>query len=120
LVKLDNIFKFTYEDVIQKVKSIDVFWFNQRRFPAYVFEIEHTTDFRNALLKFLELQDFNVQMNIVSFKERKEEFLNKIKFSAFEPIKQRIRFITYEQVAQWYRKSYEQMLTESKIIGGKL
>ena len=119
LVKLDNIFKFTYEDVIQKVKFIDVFWFNQRRFPAYVFEIEHSTDFKNALLKFLELQDFNVKMNIVSSKEREKEFLDKSKFSAFEPIKQRIRFITYEQVAEWYRKSYEHMLAESKIIGGE-
>lgn len=120
LVSLDNIFKFTYEDVIQKVQSIDVFWFNERRFPAYVFEIEHSTDFRNALLKLLELQDFNIQMYITSYKERKREFLSKMDFSGFEPIKGKIHFMTYEDVSQWHAKSYELKLTESKIFGGEL
>jgi len=119
LVNLNNIFKFTYEDVIQKVQSIDVFWFNERRFPAYVFEIEHSTDFKNALLKFLELQDFNVQMYIASYKEREREFLSKSELSGFKPIKGKTHFITYEDVSQWHAKSYELMLTESKILGGE-
>ena len=76
LVNLEDIFKFTYKDIIQRIQSIDVFWFNERRFPAYIFEIEHSTDFKNALLKFLELQDFNVQMYIVSvLVKHKLEFL---------------------------------------------
>jgi len=120
LVKLNSIFKFTYEGVIQKVQSIDVFWFNQRRFPAYVFEIEHSTDFKNALLRFSELQDFNVQMYIASYKEREREFLSKSEFSGFKPIKGKTHFITYEEVSQWHAKSYELMLTESKILGGEL
>lgn len=120
LINLNDIFKFTYEDVIQKVQSIDVFWFNERKFPAHIFEIEHSTDFKNALLKFLELQDFNVQMYIASYKERQREFLSKIAFSALEPIREKIRFISYEEVSQWHAKTYELMLTEGKIFGGKL
>ncbi len=116
LVNLDNIFKFTYEDVIQKVQSIDVFWFNERRFPAHIFEIEHSTDFKNALLKYMELQDFNVQMYIVSHQERKREFLSKIEFLGFAPIKGKTHFVTYEEVSQWHAKSYELMLTEKKIF----
>lgn len=119
LVSLNEIFKFTYEDVIQKVQSIDVFWFNERKFPTHIFEIEHSTDFKNALLKFLELQDFNIQMYIVSYNGRRREFMCKMEFSAFEPIKTRTRFVSYEEVSQWYAKSYELMLTESKILGGK-
>jgi len=120
LVSLEDILRFTYEDVIQKIKSIDVFWFNERRFPAFVFEIEHSTDFKNALLKFLEFQDFNLQMYVVSYKERKNEFQSKLKFTSFEPIEERVRFITYEEVSQWYAKSYELMLAEKKIYGGQL
>ncbi|MEW6409238.1 MAG: hypothetical protein AB1488_03885 [Nitrospirota bacterium] len=119
LVNLNDIFKFTYEDVIQKVQSIDVFWFNERKFPAHIFEIEYSTDFKNALLKFLELQDFNVQMYIASYKERQREFLSKIEFSGFKPIKGKTHFISYEEVSQWHAKSYELMLTESKILGGE-
>jgi len=120
LVTLEDIFKFTYEDIIQRVQSIDVFWFNERRFPSSIFEIEHTTDFKNALLKFLELQDFNVKMYIVSYKEREEEFLSKIELSAFKPIKEKTKFIDYERISQWHTKTYELMLTESKIIGAEL
>lgn len=119
IVGVNTIFKFTYEHLIQKVQSIDVFWFNERRFPAYVFEIEHSTDFKNALLKFLELQDFNVQMYIISYKERQREFLSKMDFSSFEPIKEKTHFITYEAVSQWHEKSYELMIAESKILRGE-
>lgn len=120
LVSLDDIFKFTYGDVIQKVQSIDIFWFNERKFPAHIFEIEHSTDFRDALLRFVELQDFNVQMYIVSYKERQGEFLSRIKFTGFKPIEEKTRFINYEEVSQWHARSYELMLTESKIFGGEL
>jgi hypothetical protein len=117
LVNLEDIFKFTYEDIIQRVQSIDVFWFNERRFPSSIFEIEHTTDFKNALLKFLELQDFNVQMYIVSYKERQKEFLSKIELSAFKPIKRKTKFIDYEGVSKWHELAYKLRLTESGIIG---
>ncbi len=120
LVNLEDIFKFTYEDIIQRVQSIDVFWFNERRFPSSIFEIEHTMDFKNALLKFSELQDFNIQMYIVSFRERQKEFLSKIELSGFKPIKEKANFISYEEVSQWHAKTYELMLTESKIFGDKL
>jgi hypothetical protein len=120
LVTLEDIFKFTYEDIIQRVQSIDVFWFNERRFPSFIFEIEHTTDFKNALLKFLELQDFNIKMYIVSYKERHKEFLSKIELSPFKPIKGKTKFIDYERISQWHTKTYELMLTESKIIGAEL
>lgn len=119
IVTLDTIFKFTHEDVLQKVHSIDVFWFNERRFPASVFEIEHSTDFKNALLKFLELQDFNTQMYITSYKERQRDFLSKLDFSSFDPIKKKVHFVSYEEVAQWHTKSYELKQVEGKILGGE-
>ena len=119
IVELKNIFKFTYDDIIQRTKSIDVFWFNERRFPSCVFEVEHTTDFKNALLKFLELQDFNVNMHIISSGARKKEFIAKIDFTSFRHIKNKVKFLPYEYVSQWYAKSYELMLTESKILEEK-
>jgi len=115
IVDLKNIFNFTYDNLIQKVKSIDVTWFNERKFPDSIFEIEHTTDFKNGLLKFLELQDFKVMMYIVSPEARKKEFLNKIDSATFEPIKKTIKFLTYENVAKWHSNLSELMLIESNI-----
>ena len=115
IIDLKRIYKFAYHELVQKVKFIDVFWFNERRFPASIFEVEHTTDFKNGLLKFLELQDFNTKMYIVSSKTRKKEFLNKIEFICFKPIKQRVKFLDYEYVSQWHSKTTELMLIENKI-----
>jgi len=112
---LDTILEFTYRDIIRRVQSIDVFWFNDRRFPSCVFEIEHSTDFKNALLKFLELQDFNVQMYVVSPKQRQREFSYIRNFSSFDPIKERVKFVSYEEVAQWHARVFELKLIESKI-----
>jgi len=117
IVSINSIYRFTYEDVIQKIQSIDVFWFNERRFPDSIFEIEHSTDFKSSLLKFLELQDFSVQMYIISNKKRQREFFSKINFIGFKPIKNRAKFIAFEEVSRWHSKSYELMLTESKIYG---
>ncbi|MCP2604778.1 hypothetical protein NLC29_01310 [Candidatus Aminicenantes bacterium AH-873-B07] len=116
IINLKTIYRFTYDDVLEKIKSIDVFWFNERKFPSFIFEIEHTTDFKNALLKFLELQDFNTKMFIVSYKARKKDFLSKIDFTSFRPIRNKVKFLSYEEVSQWHAKSYELILTEKKII----
>ena len=117
IVDLKTIYKFTYDDLIQKIKSMDVLWFNERKFPTSIFEVEHTTDFKNGLLKFLELQDFNVKMYIVSSHVRKREFLNKIEFTSFKLIKNSVKFLNYENVSQWHSRSSELMLIESKIRG---
>ncbi len=119
IVSINSICRFTYEDVIQKIQSIDVLWFNERRFPDSIFEIEYSTDFKNSLLKFLELQDFSIQMYIISDKKREREFFSKINFIGFKPIKNRTRFIAFEEVSRWHSKSYELMLTESKIYRGR-
>ncbi len=116
LVDVKSILRFTYDDVIQKIKSIDVLWFNERKFPSFIFEVEHSTDFKSAMLKFLELQDFDIRMHIVSFGERRREFLAKVDFAGFKPIRNRIKFLTYEQVSQWHAKSYELRLAESRIM----
>uniref|UniRef100_A0A7V1EH56 HTH HARE-type domain-containing protein n=1 Tax=candidate division WOR-3 bacterium TaxID=2052148 RepID=A0A7V1EH56_UNCW3 len=115
VIKLKTMLEFTYNSVLEKVKSIDVWWFNERNFPAYVFEIEHTSDFRNALIKFLELQDFNARTVIVSSEKRKNEFVSRIKFTSFAPIKDRVIYMTYDYISQWHSKLNELIVTE-KII----
>ena len=107
---------FTYEEILRRIKSIDVMWINERNFPSHVFEVEHTTDFKSSLLKFLELQDFNINMNIVSSSAREKEFYNKINFTGFQPIKNRVNFLNYEKISRWYYKSYELMMAEKNLV----
>ncbi len=63
---LKEFYQFTNEDILSNVSTIDVCWFNERKFPNSVFEVEYTTDINNSLRKFLYLQDFNTEFQIVA------------------------------------------------------
>lgn len=89
---------FTYDYLLRKARTIDVIWFNEREMPSDFYEVEHTTDIKNSLSKFYELQDFFSKFYIVADLCRKEEFYDKINASMFNNIKARVQFIDYERV----------------------
>lgn len=105
--KIDSILEFSYPEIINRAKTIDVIWFNDRKMPFSFFEVEHTTDIQNSILKFYDLQDFYSNFYIVSSQIRKREFDLKIEFSAFKEIKNRIKFINYDFVSNLHSKSFE-------------
>lgn len=90
---------FTYDSLLRKAKTVDVVWFNEREMPSHFYEIELTTDIKNSLTKFYELQDFYSKFYIVAAKHREPEFIDKLNASIFSSIKKRVEFLDYEQVA---------------------
>jgi len=103
LATLSEIPPFTYENIINEtVRFFDVIWFNKRKFPLKIFEVEHSTDFRDAFVKFMELQDIRAIFCCVSFKDRKEKFKKELSKNAFEPLINRCEFASYEEVENDY------------------
>ena len=94
--------QFTYDELLRKARTIDVIWFNERRMPSGFYEVEHTTDIKNSLSKFYELQDFHASFHIVADKSRKKEFEDKLSVSMFAPIKDRVVFWDYDKVVGLY------------------
>ena len=90
--------QFTYDYLLRKARTVDVIWFNEREMPSEFYEVEHTTDIKNSLSKFYELQDFFSKFYIVADLCRKEEFYDKINASMFNNIKSRVQFIDYDRV----------------------
>lgn len=111
LSTLDKIPKVSYQNLVQRSSTIDAIWFNEKVMPHSFFEIEHSTDIQNSLLKFNDLQDFNSRMFIVADKRRKEEFENKRNYAAFKDIKSRVEFLNYENLT----KQYEQIIESTKL-----
>jgi hypothetical protein len=89
---------FTYESLLKRARTIVVIWFNERAMPSAFYEVEHTTDIKNSLSKFFELQDFYAGFYIVADKHRHKEYEDKLRTSMFAPLINRISFINYEQV----------------------
>lgn len=102
IADLITIPQFTFEKLLRKARTVDVIWFNKRNMPTHFYEVEHTTDMKNSLSKFYELQDFFSSFFIVADQYRENEFKDKISASIFYEIKDRVRFITYEKVASFY------------------
>lgn len=106
LATLQKVPNFTYQHIIdESVTFADVIWFNERQFPQVIFEVEHSTDFRDAFIKFMELQDFQTRFYCVSAKERFDKFERERSKTAFIPIQERVRFLTYEQVQNDYERA---------------
>jgi hypothetical protein len=104
---LRTFYDFTYAHLVKRAITIDVTWFNERNYPHSFFEIEHTTDIQNSLLKFADMQDFYVKLFIVSAVDRKNEFQRIIGYSAFRDIQDRVHFIDYDYVSQLHTKTFE-------------
>jgi hypothetical protein len=113
---LSNIYEFTFADVLRKAQSIDVVWFNTRRYPNSFFEIEHSTDIYNSLLKFVEFQDFKINFYIVADNQRRAEYESKISGSAFTPIKASIKFWDYDSVVDLHTKATASNLAEQALL----
>ena len=109
---LKDIPQFTYNEIVQRCSTVDVTWFNERLLPHSLFEVEHSTDFQNSLIKFSDLQDFYARMIIVADDHRKREFTQKMQSSVFRKISNRVNFLDYESLV----KQYEMELLKSSQV----
>jgi hypothetical protein len=107
---LDFLPPFSFPDIVQRSSTIDVIWFNDRKMPHSFFEVEHSTDIQNSLLKFNDLQDFSARMIIVADRVRKTEYEKKIKYSSFMNLQEnkRVQFLDYEGLNKQYEHIIEQ------------
>ena len=108
---------YSYPQIVKRSSTIDVIWFNDRHMPHSFFEVEHSTDIQNSLLKFNDLQDFSARMFIVADAKRRQEFNTKLGYSAFENLfhEQRVKFIDYDSLEQQYEQEFEKQKFEFVI-----
>jgi hypothetical protein len=104
---------YSYPKTVQRSSTIDVIWLNERGMPHSFFEVEHSTDIQNSLLKFNDLQDFYSRMVIVANSKRKDEYLNKLNYSSFKNLlnSNRVSFMDYEAL----NKQYESIIEQQKF-----
>ena len=77
--------------------------------PDSFFEVEHSTDIQNSLMKFYDLQDFYTRMFIVADERRHEEYNKKLGYSSFAKMKndKRVEFLSYDELERQYRQTIE-------------
>jgi len=115
IATVKEFYAFSYQRITKKAQTVDVVWFNKRKRPDSLFEVEHTTDMIHSLLKFVDLQDFHVKFYIVAQKTREREFKSKLPHNAFSVLFKRVQFVSYEMVSNWHTKTYELTTLEEKF-----
>jgi hypothetical protein len=93
---------FSHDSLVRRSSTIDVLWFNQRLMPDSMFEVEHSTDIQNSLVKFDDLQDFHARMIIVADERRRVEYQQKVDRSALAAIRDRVKFLGYDSLVRQY------------------
>lgn len=94
--------EFSYQEITNRAKTVDVIWFNDRKMPNSFFEVEHSTDIQNSVTKYCDLQDFNSRFFIVAPQNRKDQFEKVMSRAAFNNIKGRVKFCSYESISKQY------------------
>lgn len=115
IASLRVIHPFSYPHVVACARTVDVVWFNERQMPAALFEVEHSTDMKNSLVKYVELQDFRTDMIIVADEHRSRQFQQTLSLQAFRPIRRFVRFLGYQELSDYYTNLVRTKAHESKF-----
>lgn len=105
IATMKEFYGFTYESLLRRARTVDVSWFNRRKFPKAFFEVEHSTDMRNSLLKFMDFEDFRIKFHIVAAEARRREFDDKMSSPTFLSIRDVVKFLSYDKLAEWHTRT---------------
>lgn len=94
--------QFSYRELTNRARTVDVIWFNERNMPSSFFEVEHSTDIQNSITKFCDLQDFHSRFLIIAPRNRREQFDKVMSRTAFKDIRSRVDFHSYEDISRQY------------------
>jgi hypothetical protein len=107
---LTEVPEFTYSELINDIKWIDVLWFSKEKlkFPIKIFEvIDSIGTLSKSLSRCLQLRNFNIEIFIVAPKEYEERYTAEINKQLYNEHRNRFRFINYELVKKWYKLAKE-------------
>ena len=106
--------QYSYSDLVERSSTIDVIWFNDHKMPHSFYEIEHTTDIQNSLLKFDDLKDFSARMVIVADERRHGEFKSKMGYKSFNALREnnRVAFLSYDSLDKQYQQELQKQSME--------
>ena len=101
---------FTYQEIVEMVKRIDVLWFNKKgfKFPKRAFEVvDSIGTLGDALTRTYQLVEFDLDFHIIGSKENKEKFKDRITKEPFVRVISRYKYQSYEEIIDYYNKRLE-------------
>lgn len=110
---------FSYPEIINEAKRIDVIWFNSKgyKFPQKVFEIVDSIGTLNgAFNRSLQLQEFRTEFFIVAPEKHRAKYDQTIDLAPYNLNKERFTFINYDEITELYEDTAKVNKLESKLF----
>jgi len=110
IISLNEIPLFTYNEIIDSVKRIDVLWFNRKsyKFPKIAYEvIDSIGTLENAFSRTFQLSDFATKFFLIGKKEFRKKFNKIVNTKPFNEMPNRYNFKSYEEIIDFYEKKVE-------------
>jgi hypothetical protein len=111
---------FSYPEVIQETKRMDVVWFNQKGlyFPQKIFELVDSIGTLNgAFIRCLQLKNFRTEFFIVSPEQHRNKFNLTMNLESYKENSDRFKFINYDEIIELYDNASRVNKIEGKIFG---
>ena len=116
---LEEFPNFSYDEIIQEVKRIDVVWFNGRGvlFPQMVFEVVDSIGTMDAAFsRSLQLSNFKTKFFIVAPEKHRNKYERTIQLERYNDNIERFKFINYDEIIELYDNANRVNAIEAKFF----
>lgn len=119
IASMNEIPHFSYNEVVQESRRMDVIWFNPKGllFPQKVFEVVDSLGTLNgAFNRCLQLKNFRTEFFIVAPEQHRNKFNQTINLESYKESIDRFKFINYDEIIELYDNAARVNKIESKIF----
>lgn len=118
-ITLNEFPQFSYPQILNETKRIDVIWFNKKglAFPQKVFEVVDSINTLNgAFNRSLQLKNFRTNFYIVAPEKHREKYNQTIEFEIYQENNERFHFINYDEIIELYETTSKMNKLENKLF----
>lgn len=87
---------------IDKVREIDVIWFDEEGYPTHAFEVEHSTDVTKGLLRLYQIHKLRIRLYIIAEEDKRKKFDKEVNVNPFYKIKTEYIFKNYQELDEFF------------------
>lgn len=112
IASISDIPQFSYSEIVNQVKYIDVLWFNKSKlaFPKFAFEIVDSIGTLNsALNRCIQLHDFRTKFYIVAPEEHRSKYNQTMELEIYRQRNDLFEFLPYDILMN----SYERLVNDN-------
>jgi hypothetical protein len=117
LADLQQVPRFTLDRYLNTISYVDCIWFHEE-FPAYCFEVEHSTNVTQGLLRLYQIRRFtDARFFIVAPAEVENRFQSEVRKDPFHQIKRRYTFKSYDDLSAFYHSAKDYHCRKEAFLG---